>query len=191
LARRLAANVPDPAGTGAGSGAAPDRAISAGAHSAFGRDAVNVPDWEVAVRLLVAAALGGLIGIQREADGQAAGLRTHMLLSLGAALFAVISVDGFSSFLTDDRSSTNVVVDPGCVASYVAAGVGFLGGGTIVKRPEDGTVKGLTTAASLWVAAAIGVACGLGVWIAPIVAVAIALLSLAVLEPLGRLIGKK
>lgn len=151
---------------------------------------MNVPEWEVALRLLAAAILGGLIGLQREADGQAAGLRTHMLLSLGAALFAVISVDGFASFISDDPSSTNVVVDPGRVASYVAAGVGFLGGGTIVKRPEDGTVKGLTTAASLWVAAAIGVACGLGVWVAPAVAVGIALLSLAVLEPIGRRIGK-
>jgi putative Mg2+ transporter-C (MgtC) family protein len=152
---------------------------------------VNVPEWEVAVRLLVAAALGGAIGIQREVDGQAAGLRTHMLLSLGAALFSVVSVVGFSDFISDDRSSTNVVIDPGRIASYVAAGVGFLGGGTIVKRPEDGKVKGLTTAASLWVAAAIGVACGLGVWVAPVVAVAIALLSLAVLEPIGRMIGKE
>lgn len=152
---------------------------------------MNVPEWEVAVRLLVAAALGGAIGIQREADGQAAGLRTHMLLSLGAALFSVVSVVGFSDFISDDRSSTNVVIDPGRIASYVAAGVGFLGGGTIVKRPEDGKVKGLTTAASLWVAAAIGVACGLGVWVAPVVAVAIALLSLAVLEPIGRMIGKE
>jgi putative Mg2+ transporter-C (MgtC) family protein len=152
---------------------------------------VNVPEWEVAVRLVVAALLGGLIGIQREAEGKVAGLRTHMLLSLGAALFAVISVHGFEDFLTDDRSSTNVVVDPGRVASYVAAGVGFLGGGAIVKRPQSGVVEGLTTAASLWVAAATGVACGVGIWIAPVVAVAIALVSLAVLEPLGRLIGKK
>lgn len=142
------------------------------------------------MRLLVAASLGGLLGLQREQHGRSAGLRTHMLLSLGAALFAVVSVSGFDDFLVDDRGSTNVTFDPGRIASYVAAGVGFIGGGTILKRQREGDVKGLTTAASLWVAAAIGVACGLGVWVAPVVAAAIALVSLAVLHPLSERIGR-
>ncbi|MAT04957.1 MAG: magnesium transporter MgtC [Acidimicrobiaceae bacterium] len=150
---------------------------------------MNPPEWELAVRLGVAAVLGGLLGLQREHHGRSAGLRTHMLLSLGAALFALVSVTGFDDFIVDDRSSTNVVVDPGRIASYVAAGVGFIGGGTILKRERDGRVQGLTTAASLWVAAAIGVACGLGLWIAPAIATAIALISLAILQPISKRIG--
>lgn len=147
---------------------------------------MNVPEWEIALRLGVAAVLGGALGLQRESRGRAAGLRTHMLLALGASLFAIVSTTAFDDLIVDDRSSTNVVVDPGRIASYVAAGVGFLGGGTILKREQQGDVKGLTTAASLWVAAAIGVACGLGLWVAPAIASAIALLSLAVLRPLSR-----
>lgn len=150
---------------------------------------MNVAEWEVALRLGAAAVLGGILGLQRESHGRAAGLRTHMLLALGASLFAVVSTTGFDDFIVGDRSSTNVVVDPGRIASYVAAGVGFLGGGTILKREKQGDVKGLTTAASLWVAAAVGVACGLGLWVAPAIASAIALLSLAVLRPLSRAIG--
>ncbi|MCB0967360.1 MAG: MgtC/SapB family protein [Ilumatobacter sp.] len=151
---------------------------------------MNVPEWEIALRLGAAAVLGGLLGVQREAHGRDAGLRTHMLLALGAALFAVVSTTGFDDFIVADRSSTNVVVDPGRIASYVAAGVGFIGGGTILKREQAGEVKGLTTAASLWVAAAIGVACGLGLWVAPAIAAGVALLSLAVLHPISKAIGR-
>ena len=151
---------------------------------------MNVPEWEIALRLGAAAMLGGLLGVQREAHGRDAGLRTHMLLALGAALFAVVSTTGFDDFIVADRSSTNVVVDPGRIASYVAAGVGFIGGGTILKREQAGEVKGLTTAASLWVAAAIGVACGLGLWVAPAIAAGVALLSLAVLHPISKAIGR-
>ncbi|MEZ5295182.1 MAG: MgtC/SapB family protein [Ilumatobacteraceae bacterium] len=151
---------------------------------------MNVPEWEIALRLGAAAVLGGLLGVQREAHGRDAGLRTHVLLALGAALFAVVSTTGFDDFIVADRSSTNVVVDPGRIASYVAAGVGFIGGGTILKREQAGEVKGLTTAASLWVAAAIGVACGLGLWVAPAIAAGVALLSLAVLHPISKAIGR-
>ena len=87
---------------------------------------MEIPVWEVALRLVVAALLGGVLGLQRETDGRAAGLRTHMLLALGAALFAVVSVDGFTEFVTGDRNATNVVVDPGRVASYVTAGVALV-----------------------------------------------------------------
>jgi putative Mg2+ transporter-C (MgtC) family protein len=143
---------------------------------------VDVAEWEIAVRLGVACLLGGLLGIERETHGREAGLRTHMLLSLGAAVFALASVTGFDSFLGGEPS--NASVDPGRIASYVAAGVGFIGGGAILK--QDGHVRGLTTAASLWVAAAIGVACGLGLWLIPVIAVGFALVSLALLRPLSR-----
>ena len=105
-----------------------------------------------------------------------------MLLSLGAAVFALASVTGFDVFI--EGSSSNVRVDPGRIASYVAAGVGFIGGGAILKRGDR--VSGLTTAASLWVAAAIGVACGLGLWIAPLIAAGFALISLALLRPISK-----
>lgn len=148
---------------------------------------MDVAEWEVAVRLGLACVLGGLLGIERETQGREAGLRTHMLLSLGAAVFALASVTGFNAFVEGD--SSNIRVDPGRIASYVAAGVGFIGGGAILKR--DDRVRGLTTAASLWVAAAIGVTCGLGLWLVPLVAVGFALVSLAVLRPLSQWLDRR
>lgn len=142
---------------------------------------VDVAEWEIVARLGVACLLGGLLGVEREAKGSEAGLRTHMLLSLGAAVFALASVTGFDSFI--ESGPSNVRVDPGRIASYVAAGVGFIGGGAILKR--DDHVRGLTTAASLWCAAAIGVACGLGLWVIPVVACGFALVSLAILRPIS------
>lgn len=122
-------------------------------------DASHIPLAEGAARLGVAALLGGLVGLEREFAGREAGVRTHALLSLGAALFAVVSVGGFSSFAIAS-ADTNVLVDVTRVASYVAAAVGFIGGGVIVKGREG--VRGLTTAATLWVTCAIGLACGVG-----------------------------
>ena len=142
---------------------------------------MDVAEWEVVVRLGVACLLGGLLGVEREATGQEAGLRTHMLLSLGAAVFSLASVTGFDAFI--ESGPSNVSVDPGRIASYVAAGVGFIGGGAILKR--DDHVRGLTTAASLWCVAAIGVACGLGLWLVPLVASGFALVSLAILRPIS------
>lgn len=115
---------------------------------------------DLAGRILIAIALGGVIGIEREADGHPAGLRTHITVALGAALFGIVSVDGFDRFVVGDRSTTNVQVDVTRVASQVVVGIGFLGAGTIIKH--NGAVRGLTTAASLWVACAIGLAVGVG-----------------------------
>lgn len=143
----------------------------------------DVDGWTALFRLLLAAGCGGLVGIEREADGQDAGLRTHMLLALGAAMFGLVSVGGFNDYVRA-TASTNVQVDVTRVASYVAAGVGFIGGGAILKHRTG--VSGLTTAASLWVAAAVGVACGVGMWIAPLVAVGITLVALVVLKPASR-----
>ena len=133
---------------------------------------------ELALRLLLAAALGGLIGLERELAGHPAGLRTHISVALGAALFGVVSAFGFQAFTTG--SPTNVRVDVTRVASQIVVGVGFLGGGTILK--EGATVRGLTTAASLWVTAAIGTAVALGSIAQGLVASAVLLGSLILLR---------
>lgn len=104
--------------------------------------------WEDLVALLVASALGAVVGIERELHGRPAGLRTHILLSLGAALFGIIS-----------RSAAPAHGDPTRIAAQVVTGVGFLGAGTILHL--GGTVRGLTTAASIWSTAAIGLTVGL------------------------------
>lgn len=140
-------------------------------------------EWYEAIgRLLLAAGLGGLLGAEREYDGHHAGLRTHLLLALGAALFALVSVTGFDAFVADP-ATTNVQIDVTRVVSYIAAGVGFIGGGAIVKTHDK--VTGLTTAASLWSAAAIGVAAGLGFWIGAAATAVIALVALEGLQPLS------
>ena len=105
--------------------------------------------------LLIAAGLGSLVGLEREIHGQPAGLRTHMILSVGAALAAIMSIS-YSQFL----SSPSLPSDPGRIVAQVVSGVGFLGAGAIMKMGV--TVKGLTTASSLWTTAIIGIACGSG-----------------------------
>jgi putative Mg2+ transporter-C (MgtC) family protein len=134
-------------------------------------------------RLLLAALLGGLLGAERELDGQDAGFRTHVLLALGAALFGAVSVGAFDDFVASS-SDTNVRVDVTRVASYVAAGIGFLGGGAILKH--RGTITGITTAASLWTTAAVGLAAGLGFWVGALTTALLAFLALRVLKPLSK-----
>jgi putative Mg2+ transporter-C (MgtC) family protein len=142
---------------------------------------------EVVGRLALAGLLGALVGLERESAGQDAGFRTHLLLSLGAALFGAVSVAGFDEYITD--ATTNVQVDVTRVASYVAAGVGFIGGGVILKHA--GAVRGITTAASLWTAAAIGLASGVGFWVGAVTATAVALVALAGLKPLSDWVGRR
>jgi putative Mg2+ transporter-C (MgtC) family protein len=108
---------------------------------------------ETLLRLLVAAVLGSLIGFERERLLWAAGIRTHMLVCVGACLFMIVSAYGFASVL-----GPNVVLDPSRIAAQVVSGIGFLGAGAILARGE--IVKGLTTAASIWTVAAIGLAVG-------------------------------
>lgn len=148
----------------------------------------DLTTWEIVVRLAVGAALGGMVGLEREWAGQDAGFRTHLLLGLGSALFGVVSVGAFDDFVSS-AASTNVRVDPTRIASYVAAGVGFIGGGAILKH--RGTVRGITTASSLWTAAAVGLASGVGFLIAAATGTAIALLALAVLKPLSDWIDRR
>ncbi len=145
--------------------------------------------YDIVVRLLAGAVLAGLVGIERESAGQDAGFRTHLLLGLGAALFGVVSVGAFDDFITSSASSTNVRVDVTRIASYVAAGIGFIGGGAILKHA--GAVRGITTAASIWTAAAIGLASGLGMWVAAIGATAVAIVALAALRPLSKWLGER
>ena len=111
-------------------------------------------DFELLGRLLLAAVLGGAIGAERELNDQAAGLRTHMLLTIGACLFTLISAYGFSG---------GIGTDPSRLAAQVVTGIGFLGGGAIVRHGL--TVKGLTTAASIWATASVGVAIGAGSYV--------------------------
>jgi putative Mg2+ transporter-C (MgtC) family protein len=138
-------------------------------------------------RLALACLLGGVLGLEREYDGQDAGFRTHLLVVLGCALFGLMSVGAFDDFVTE-RADTNVVVDVTRIAAYVAPGIGFIGGGVILKY--GGRVSGITTAASLWSAAAIGVACGLGLWGGAVLAAAFTLLALEALRPLSALVAR-
>ena len=142
---------------------------------------------DVIVRLVVAALLGGVLGAEREFDGQDAGLRTHLLLCLGAALFGAISVGAFADF-AGDPDETNIRIDVTRVASYVAAGIGFIGGGTILKH--RGTVSGITTATSLWTTAAVGLAMGLGFWVGALTATVLALVALRGLQPVSNWLSR-
>lgn len=135
-------------------------------------DLFQLPDGaqmlRVLVRVFVAAALGGVLGFERERAGKAAGLRTHMLVSMGCALFVLFPAE--SGMATGDLSR---------VIQGVATGIGFIGAGTILKRPDTTEVHGLTTAAGVWLTAAVGAAVGAGqIWL-PIVAVVCAWLILA------------
>jgi putative Mg2+ transporter-C (MgtC) family protein len=136
---------------------------------------------EAVLRLVVAVALGALVGAERETSEQPAGLRTHIAVCMGACLFGVVSTLGFSEFEAQ-RSRTNVQVDVTRVASQVVVGIGFLGAGIIFRQGT--VVRNLTTAASLWVTAAIGLTCGVGDMGTAAVATVIILLALVVLLPL-------
>lgn len=127
------------------------------------------------VRLIEAAFLGGLIGFERERNNQPAGLRTHIILCLGSALIMVVS---------HRVASGGAVYDPGRIAAQVVSGIGFLGAGAILRM--GASVRGLTTAASIWTTSGIGLAVGAGMHAEAISATAILLLSLAALKRVGR-----
>ena len=135
---------------------------------------------ELVLRLVVAAVLGGLIGLERERLEWAAGMRTHALVCLGSALFMVVSAFGFSDIINEQH----VVLDPSRVAAQVASGIGFIGAGTIIFRRE--IVKGLTTAASIWAVAAVGLAVGGGMFLAAGAATLLALALLVLARPVKQ-----
>ncbi len=128
---------------------------------------------EALLRIAVAAGLGGIVGLERELDEKAAGLRTHLLVAVGSALFTLVGAYGFSDF-------PSRTVDPTRVAAQVVTGIGFLGAGLIFR--QGFTIRGLTTAASLWLVAAIGMAAGAGFWKGAVIATIVALVSLRPLE---------
>ena len=137
-------------------------------------------NWELISRLVLAAAPGSVIGFERERLSWAAGLRTHMLVCVGSALIMIVSAFGFA----DALGGEHVVLDPSRMAAQVVSGIGFLGAGSILLRGE--IVRGLTTAASLWSVAAIGLAVGGGLYTAAIAATIIILIILAGIKPLER-----
>jgi putative Mg2+ transporter-C (MgtC) family protein len=128
---------------------------------------------EMILRLLLASALGAVIGYQREKAGKQAGLRTHVLICVGAALFAIISAYGFGA-----------ASDPARIAAGIVVGVGFIGAGVILHR-EGGGVAGLTTAATIWAVAGIGLAAGAGLYIVSAVATVIILGVLFIPHSIG------
>jgi putative Mg2+ transporter-C (MgtC) family protein len=141
----------------------------------------TIPDitWgDVALRLVTAAALTGAVGLERELRERAAGLRTHMLVGVGSALFTLVSAYGFNAFL---QSGANVVrADPSRIAAQIVTGIGFLGAGAIIR--QGFSIRGLTTAAGLWVAAAIGMAVGAGYWPAALIGTGVVLVGLGPLR---------
>lgn len=139
-----------------------------------------MPATELITRLLLAALLGSLIGLERERLHWVAGLRTHMLVCVGSTLFMIVSAYGFAGVL----GQANVTLDPSRVAAQVVSGIGFLGAGTILLRQE--IVRGLTTAASLWAVAAIGLAVGGGLYLAAVSTTVLILAILVGLKPLER-----
>ena len=126
---------------------------------------------EFIIRLLVATALGAVIGLDREYRTKAAGFRTHVLVASGSALFMLPSVHGFDDLPKDQMT---LRMDPARIAAQVVTGIGFIGAGTIIFQKN--VVKGLTTAAGLWVTAAVGMACGVGMYVLAIVSTLLVLI---------------
>jgi putative Mg2+ transporter-C (MgtC) family protein len=129
---------------------------------------------EVLFRLALAAVLGGAIGVERELREREAGLRTHLLVAVGSALFTIVSAYGFHDFLTSGQSV--VRADPTRIAAQIVTGIGFLGAGAIIRQGLS--IRGLTTAATLWVVAAVGLAAGAGYYSGAVITTALVLFAL-------------
>jgi putative Mg2+ transporter-C (MgtC) family protein len=133
-------------------------------------DAITIPDSvpEIILRLLVATVCGAAVGINRERQGKPAGLRTHALVALGAALLMIVAL-----FV-----SSGDIAASGRVLQGIVAGIGFIGGGVIMRRQDVNEVQGLTTAAGIWVVSAVGIAAGGGLWRTALAALALTLIVL-------------
>ena len=138
---------------------------------------MTTPDIELVRRLLLAAALGAALGIERELRQKSAGLRTNILIAVGSALFTIMSIEMAAPG-----------ADPGRIAAQIVTGIGFLGAGAIMRT--NGGVQGLTTAATVWVNAAVGVAAGGGRYHLALIATGITISVLLVLVPIERLIER-
>ncbi|MCL1954630.1 MAG: MgtC/SapB family protein [Spirochaetes bacterium] len=138
--------------------------------------AVQLTEIDIVIRLCIAFAAGGVIGLERSSRRQVAGLRTHILIALGAACLMLLSIWVPQSF--------NGNADPGRIAAQVVSGIGFLGAGAIIRLGKN--IRGLTTAASLWLTAAIGMTIGAGMYTAAVTAVVLALTALMVLNKVEK-----
>jgi uncharacterized membrane protein YhiD involved in acid resistance len=137
-------------------------------------DVPSLSGWEALARLAIAGGLGAAVGFERELRDREAGIRTHLLVSLGSALFTIVSAYGFHEFLT---SGGNIVrADPTRIAAQIVTGIGFLGAGAIIRSGLS--VRGLTTAATLWVVAAVGMASGAGYYWPAVAGTALTLFAL-------------
>lgn len=140
---------------------------------------------ETLLRLGLAAVLGAMIGLERERKDWSAGMRTHMMVCVGAALAMIVSAFGFSDIL----GQPNVALDPSRIAAQVISGIGFIGAGTILFL-KPGFIRGLTTASGLWTVSAIGLASGSGMYFAAMITTAIAIVILLILQPFERRISR-
>ena len=134
---------------------------------------------DILVRILSALLLGFIIGLEREMTNKYAGLRTNILVCLGACIFTIISIYGFPTFADGDNvivSQATGVRDTARIAAQVVTGIGFIGGGTVLRHGAN--VFGLTTAATLWVAASIGMACGAGMYSVAIIGTILSIITL-------------
>ena len=136
---------------------------------------MHVEQWEIALRLLLAVVLGGAIGFERERHNRPAGFRTHILVCAGSALIMMVSAYGFTGL-----GSPGYISDPGRIAAGVVTGIGFLGAGTILQ--QRGSVRGLTTAATIWVVSGVGLAAGVGFYLGAVLTTAFVLISLQLLR---------
>jgi len=136
---------------------------------------------EITIRLLLAAVLGAAVGLERERKNWTAGMRTHMMVCLGASLIMMVSSFGFADALKTDH----VTLDPSRVAAQVVSGIGFLGAGTILFL-RQGIVRGLTTASGLWAVAGVGLACGGGMYFAALITTVLAIAILWGLQPVEK-----
>jgi putative Mg2+ transporter-C (MgtC) family protein len=143
-----------------------------------------MPLSEMVVRLIAATLLGAVLGLNRNLRGKAAGLRTHALVSLGSALAVLTAELVVGNAPGTDRGAVTRAIQG------IVAGVGFLGAGAILKTRSTRAIRGLTTAAVIWLAATIGIACGAGYWRAAVIAVLLALLVLVIGRPLENLLDR-
>ena len=141
-------------------------------------------EYDFILRIFCAALLGGVIGLEREYRAKEAGLRTHFLVALGSALFMIVSAYGFEGVMTTAEHRWDV-------SREVVSGIGFIGAGTIIFHKSENVVRGLTTAAGLWVTAAIGLACGGGMYVLSIASTLMVLLGLEAFNFLLRKIDKR
>ncbi len=140
---------------------------------------MDISYWEIALRLFLAVFLGGMIGFERESHNRPAGFRTHILVCVGSALIMMVSAYGFTGQIGE-----GFIADPGRIAAGVVTGIGFLGAGTILQ--QRGSIRGLTTAATIWVVSGVGLAVGVGFYLGSIITAAFVLISLLLLRRAER-----